>query len=165
MKSVHKSSSEISFLFLDSLLSICEKLIVSPRPPAFPYRLVYLGLGFLAVAAVVLGIAFGGGGEPIRLPSPIESLTPRPSDRVLSQAVLEVDLEPGYTARIFVDGFEIPATEIVFIEATGVHRWQPSVSSVIFDTWTPGNHTVRVSWDTLSGLPQPGEFIWTFRVQ
>lgn len=142
-----------------------RKFIASPKTPTFPYRLIYLGLGFLVLAAVVLGIAFGRGGDPTLLPPPIESLTPRPNDRALAQSVLEVDLAPGYTAQIFVDGFPIPESEIVFVEATGVHRWKPSVTSLIFDRWTPGDHTILVSWDTLAGLPQPGEFIWTFRVQ
>jgi hypothetical protein len=124
-----------------------------------------MALGLLVVAALVLGVVFGRGGEPTPLPAPIESLTPRPNDRALAQAVLEIDLEAGYIAQVFVDGFPVPENEVIFIEATGVHRWQPSPTSLIFDTWTPGDHNIRIVWDTIAGLPKPGEFTWTFRVQ
>lgn len=122
-------------------------------------------MGLLVVAALVLGIVFGRGGEPTLLPAPIESLTPHPNDRALAQAVLEIDLEAGYVAQIFVDGFPVPENEVIFIEATGVHRWRPSPTSLIFPTWTPGDHSIRIAWTTTAGLPQPGEFTWTFRVQ
>jgi hypothetical protein len=127
--------------------------------------LVYVGLGFIVIATVALAIAFGGGGEPTQLPRVIESVGPGPGDSALSQAILEVDLQPGFAAQIFIDGFPIPAAEVAFIEATGVHRWQPSPNSLVFDRWSPGEHIVRIVWDSLAGLPQPGEYTWTFRVQ
>ena len=130
-----------------------------------PYRLVYMGLGLVVVAAVALAIAFGGGGEPVDLPDVVESLGPGPGDSALAQTILEVDLQPGFVAQIFIDGFAIPPAEVAFVEATGVHRWQPEATSLIFDRWPPGEHEVRIVWDSLTGLPQPGEFTWTFRVQ
>lgn len=130
-----------------------------------PYRLVYVGLGLVVVAAVTLAIAFGGGGEPVDLPDIVESLGPGPGDSALAQAILEVDLQPGFVAQIFIDGFPIPPAEVAFVEATGVHRWQPAATSLIFDRWPPGEHEVRIVWDSLAGLPRPGEFTWTFRVQ
>jgi hypothetical protein len=129
------------------------------------YRLIYVGLGLLVVATVVLAIAFSGGGETTPLPPPIESLTPRPNDQVLAQAMLEVDLEAGYRASIYVDGFLLPENEVVFVEATGVHRWEPSVQSVVITEWVSGTHEIRIVWDSLGGLPSPGEFSWTFRIQ
>jgi hypothetical protein len=127
--------------------------------------LLYVGLGLVVVAAVTLAIAFSGGGKPVVLPEVIESLGPRPGDSALAQTALEVDLQPGFMAQIFIDGFPVPDSEVAYIEATGVHRWQPAPNSLVFDRWSPGEHVVRIRWDTLSGLPQPGEFSWTFRVQ
>jgi len=117
------------------------------------------------VAAVALAVAFGGGGRPVELPDVIESLSPMPGESALSQAALEVDLQSGFLAQIFIDGFPIPGSEVAFIEATGVHRWQPAPNSLVFDRWSPGEHVVRIVWDRLAGLPEPGEFSWTFRVQ
>lgn len=145
---------------------LSPELDVDTQPaPRLPYRLVYLGLGLIVVATLALAIAFGGSGDPTPLPPPIESLTPHPNDAVLSQAILEIDLEAGYRAEIFVDGFAIPPNEVTFVEATGVHRWQPRPNSLVMQTWLPGEHEVVIVWDSLSGLPSPGQFTWIFRVQ
>lgn len=139
--------------------------MANPSTGSIPYRLVYVGLGLIVVASVALAVAFGGGGEPVTLPAVVESLGPGPGDSALAQAIIEVDLQPGFLAQIFIDGFPIPPGEVTFVEATGVHRWQPAPTSLVFDRWSPGEHEVRIVWDSLAGLPQPGEFTWTFRVQ
>jgi hypothetical protein len=59
----------------------------------------------------------------------------------------------------------LPENEVAFVDATGVHRWQPALQSVVVQQWSSGTHEVRIVWDSLSGLPSPGEFIWSFRVQ
>ena len=132
---------------------------------AVPYRLIYIGLGALALAVVALALAFGGGGDVIELPETVESVYPLPGDAVLLQAFVEVDMAVGYIVDIYVDGFLVPANEVNVVEATGVFRWAPSPASLYMDAWTPGEHTVRIVWDTVVGLPDRGEFTWTFRVQ
>jgi hypothetical protein len=52
----------------------------------------------------------------------------------------------------------------VFVEGTGVYRWAPSPANPTITEWSPGQHTVRVVWDKVSGFPDPGEYEWTFRV-
>ncbi|MGH8874672.1 MAG: hypothetical protein ACRDVM_05395 [Acidimicrobiia bacterium] len=130
-----------------------------------PYRLVYAGLALALVAIIALGVAFGGNGEPAELPGPIEAISPLPGDSVLRQAVIEVDFPVGYRAELWVDGFRVPDSEITFVEATGVLRWGPSPTSTYLTEWTPGEHTALVRWDTITGLPDTGEFEWTFRVR
>lgn len=129
------------------------------------YRLVYLGLGALAVAVIALGIAFGRGGDPIELPAPVEAVFPRPGDAVIRQTAVEVDLEIGYEVELWIDGYRVPDGEITFVDATGVASWAPSPSSVYMDAWTPGTHEVRVVWTRITGVPEVGEFTWEFRVQ
>jgi hypothetical protein len=130
-----------------------------------PYRLVYAGLALMALATVALGVAFGGGSEPDPLPTQIEKISPGPGEAVPRQVSLEIDLASGYLATIYVDGFPIPPGEIMLIEATGVHRWQPSPDGVVFQEWIQGTHTIRIVWDTVAGLPDPGDYEWSFRVQ
>jgi hypothetical protein len=142
-----------------------ETGVATLAPSKVPYRLIYAGLGLVVIAAVALAIAFGGGGESTELPEVVEALVPGPGDAALAQAIVEVDLQPGFAAQIFIDGFPVPASEVAFVEATGLHRWQPTRGSLIFDRWSPGEHEVRIVWDRIAGLPQPGEFTWTFRVQ
>ncbi len=125
-------------------------------------RLIYLGLGLIAIAAIALGVVFGGGGDPVDLPGALRSVSPQPGDQVTRQAVVEVILEVGYAAEIHIDGFLV--SDVAFVEAIGVYRWAPSPTGITITEWTPGVHTVRVVWDTVTGLPDPGEFEWSFRV-
>jgi hypothetical protein len=129
------------------------------------YRLIYIGLGALAVAVVALTVAFAPNGTPTELPPPIEDVFPLPNNSVIRQTTVEVDLEVGYEATIWVDGFALPPNEIGYADATGVYRWTPALTSSVMSEWSPGNHTVRVDWLHTIGTPTTGTFEWTFRVQ
>jgi hypothetical protein len=129
------------------------------------YRMIYLGLAALAVAVVSLGIAFTPEGEVTEIPAPIESVVPAPNGSVIRQTTVEVDLEFGYEATIFVDGFALPENEVTFVEATGVYRWAPGPASTVTAEWEPGEHTVRVEWARVVDSPVTGTFEWSFRVQ
>lgn len=140
------------------------------RPPGFlpyhsdvPYRLVYVGLGLLALAMAILGVVFTREGRPVELPEPVEAVSPRPGATVIQQAVVEVDLQVGYRATIFVDG--VPVGDVTVVEATGVHSWEPHPNSSVLTEWTPGEHAIRVEWNRVSGAPDVGSFEWSFRVQ
>lgn len=126
------------------------------------YRLIYIGLALVGVAAIVLGIALSPEGETVELPGPIESISPQPGDLVPLQATVEIDLEVGYLADITIDGW--PVADATFVEATGVYRWTPTGSHPTIQEWTPGDHTVVIVWNTYTGLPDTGSFEWTFRV-
>lgn len=127
-----------------------------------PYRLIYIGLGLIAVAAIAFGIALSPEGDTVELPGPIEAVSPNPGDLVPPQAAVEIDLEVGYEAEITVDGW--PITDATFVQATGVYRWTPSPTHPTITEWTPGEHTVSIVWNTYTGLPDTGSFEWTFRV-
>lgn len=127
-----------------------------------PYRAIYIGLGLIGVAAIALGVLLSPEGEEVTLPGPIEAVSPEPGSRVPPQAVLEIDLEVGYEAEIVVDGW--PIRDATFVAATGVYRWSPGPSHPNFTEWTPGEHTVHITWNTYTGLPDTGSFEWCFRV-
>jgi hypothetical protein len=127
-----------------------------------PYRLIYIGLALVAVAAIAFGIALSPEGEGIELPGPVESITPVPGSQVPSQAGIEIDLEVGYEVDIVVDGW--PITDATFVEGTGVYRWSPHPNHPTITEWSPGEHTIRITWNTYTGLPDTGSFEWSFRV-
>ena len=56
------------------------------------------------------------------------------------------------------------AAEIEATPETGKYVWRPGDNTIIPE-WTVGIHTVWVRWDRISGLPDPGEWRWSFRVQ
>jgi len=127
------------------------------------YLAVFLLLGLAAVLVVVMGFVFGSpdtGREP--LPRTLEKISPQPGSQVPLQTPVEVDVPVGYRVDIYIDGFRVPDSEVRFVEGTGVHSWAPTRSSTIL--WTPGPHTVLVSWRKLSGLPDVGRYSWEFRV-
>ncbi|HWB88528.1 MAG TPA: hypothetical protein VG872_04895 [Acidimicrobiia bacterium] len=126
-----------------------------------PYRLIYLGLALVAVAAIVIGIAISPEGETVELPGPVEEVSPAPGHLAPSQAIVEIDLEHGYVVDIVIDGW--PVTDAVFVESTGVYRWSPSPSHPTINEWVPGEHTVSIVWNTATGLPDTGSFEWSFR--
>jgi len=127
-----------------------------------PYRLIYIGLGLVGLAAIALGVVFSTDGTATDLPDALESVSPEPGDLVPPQSGIEIDLQVGYAAEIVVDGW--PIADATFVEATGVYRWAPSPSSPTIQEWTPGKHTVSITWDTYTGLPSPGSYEWSFRV-
>jgi hypothetical protein len=43
-----------------------------------PYRLLYIGLALVAVAAIAFGIAFNRSGDAVVLPSQLEAISPQP---------------------------------------------------------------------------------------
>lgn len=127
------------------------------------YRLVYIGLGLLALAVVALGLVLTQEGTPVELPGPLEAVSPTPGETVIRQATVEVDLEIGYEADIYVDGMLVP--DASFVAATAVYSWAPHPNSAVLTQWTPGEHTIRVEWLRVSGSPEAGSFEWSFRVQ
>ena len=128
------------------------------------YRAVFVGLSLALVTVVALGIAFGSPDRPgPERPPQIEAVSPAPGETVVRQTRIEVDLLTGYTIDLFVDGFLIPIEELFFVEGTGVYSWQPGSDRVITGL-SPGHHEVLIRWRTLSGLPDEGEYSWTFRV-
>jgi len=126
------------------------------------YRLIYVGLGLLGVAAIALGVVLSPDGDVIELPAPLQSVSPRPGDLVPRQSAVEIDLEVGYEAQITIDDW--PITDATFVESTGVYLWAPSADHATITEWAPGEHTVIVVWNTYTGLPDTGSFEWTFRV-
>lgn len=115
------------------------------------------------LAVVVLVIVWGSPDRPgVARPSQIERVSPAPGETVVRQAALEVDVPGGYTVDIVVDGLPIPPDELFVVEGTGVHSWKPGPGKSLPE-WAPGWHDVVVRWRTPAGLPDVGEYRWTFR--
>ncbi len=134
---------------------------ISVQSPAVRYRLIYGGLGLALLAVVALAVAFGTPSTEGRgRPEVIEELSPLPGDLVPRQVEIMVNLPQGYDLDLWIDDFRIPAEEIRF-EQNGVYRWQPAPGRT-FTELSPGEHTVEIFWDTLSGLPDVGSYKWSF---
>lgn len=126
------------------------------------YKYIYMGLGLVGLAALIFGVVLAPEGDTVDLPDPIQAISPAPGSQVPVQTPIEIDLEVGYIAEIWVDGWAIGDAQ--FVEATGVYRWVPGPTSPSISEWTPGEHTVRIVYNTYTGLPDTGTFEWSFRV-
>ena len=128
------------------------------------YRLVYLGLTLAFVALVGATWALSTGGDSTELPTAVELVAPAADATVLRQTTVVIDMVPGYVIDLTIDGVFIPPSEIESTAALGRFEWAPGPGNA-FAEWAPGSHTVEVSWDTITGLPDVGSYSWGFRVQ
>jgi len=127
------------------------------------YRTIYVGLGLALIAVIAFGVAFGSPDRPgVGRPDQIEAISPEPGETVIRQTRIEVDVPAGYGIELYLDGLLIPEDELFFVEGTGVYSWQPGPDRILTEL-APGEHRVLVRWRTLSGLPDVGEYSWTFR--
>ena len=125
---------------------------------------IYLGLSLLLAAVVAGAIALSPSGDETSLPRPLTLVVPTPGTAAILQAPIRVETEVGYRIALTVDGQPVPQEELEFVEGVGRFEWDRD-SSAAFPPWTPGTHTVEVSWDTVAGLPDQGSFTWSFRIQ
>lgn len=128
------------------------------------FRLVVLGLGLLLIAVIAIAVGFSPSGSEVEIPDQIESLLPGPNQAFAPQVGLEIDMLAGYDIDLYVDGQLVFDGEIDRIEPTGQFFWTPQEGQVI-EVWSPGTHSVRITWDRTVGLPDPGSFEWSFRIQ
>jgi hypothetical protein len=117
--------------------------------------LASVGIG-VGLTLMIFGFNTGlTGRDASNLPDEIEAISPGDNERVLRQSQVIVDFVDGYTAKLFIDGIELPTTRLD--EITTGSQVQPGAQidlppTAIFD---PGNY--RISF-----LPQKGAPIETF---
>ncbi len=128
------------------------------------YRIVLSLLGLLLVAVIVLAVLLTPSGDAPRLPDAVDSFSPADGAIVLRQTQVVIDLQSGYAIDLVVNGVAIPDSELDVVVETGRFVWVPGPGKT-FEEWAPGFHTIEVSWDRTSGLPDPGSLRWSFRAQ
>jgi hypothetical protein len=127
------------------------------------YRVILLLLAVAFIVVVVAAVMFAPSGTGGALPSTVQRLAPEDGAIVLRQARVVLHLDPGYRATFVIDGVPIPDDQVIFTAETGLHVFTPGPGLEV-EEWSPGFHVVDVSWDRLSGLPDPGSMRWSFRV-
>ncbi len=128
------------------------------------YRLVFLALGLALIGVIVFAVIFGPDASDPGLPAAIERVAPEDGATVLRQTDLVIDMAVGYEIELFIDGRQIPETEIDTVEATGVRTWVTGPGKT-FDEWTPGLLAILVRYDRVAGGVDIGELRWVFRAQ
>jgi hypothetical protein len=101
--------------------------------------------------------------ETIELPNVIEGISPLPNYQVPQQTSLEINLPVDYAIVLIVNNYIIPSSEILNVEATGVFVWKPGPNKT-FESWSPGEQNIQITWSKVVGLPDVGEFSWKFYI-
>jgi len=147
----------------------------------------------LAIACGMVLVIFGvttalTGNDGIDRPDAIESLQPvENAVQVLQQERVVVDLQPGYEARLVIDGIELPTTVIgqsdvdpsdqaepgqqvdlpttaVFDPGNAIISFQP-VEGALIESFSEGLHEARVIyWRVEDGPEQALSYRWEFNV-
>ena len=128
------------------------------------YRVILLLLGLALIAVVVGAVLFAPSGDNTGYPPALERVEPIDGSLMFGQPRVVVDLEGGYRAQLTIDDVSVPEDQVIWTEATGLHVFEPGPGKVI-EAWSPGFHVVSAQWDRVRGLPDPGMFTWSFRVQ
>ncbi len=160
-----------------------------------PTRRIDRGLliSSLVIAVGLILVVFGlttaiTGDDGIDRPDAIESVQPvENAVQVLQQERVVVDLQPGYEARLVIDGIELPTTVIgqsdvdpfdqalpgqqvdlpttaVFDPGNAVISFQP-VDGAPIESFTEGVHEARVIfWRIEDGPEQALSYRWEFNV-
>ena len=128
------------------------------------YRVTYSLLSLTLVAIVAGAVFLIPAGDPEKLPSAVETYSPRDGDLVANPIKVVIDLQANYRAQFVVDGISIPQAQMDSIVETGRHQFSPGEGKVI-ERWAPGNHTVIASWIGGPGEVDVGTLVWTFTVR
>lgn len=127
------------------------------------YRVVYTLLGLALALIIGVSILFIPSGDPETLPSAVESYAPRQGDIVANPVKVLVDLKANYVATFVIDGTTVPEDDVDAIPETGRYQFIPGPGKVI-EKWSPGEHTVVVTWVGGPGSVDTGTLLWTFTV-
>ena len=143
----------------------------------------------IAVGLVLIGRGLAvslTGDDRAKLPVEIESVEPYPEAvQVLSQSRVFVDLEPGYTGVLVVDGVELPTIDIddvdeqfeadpgqqIDLPATTIFEpgnftltFVPSEDALVHKFETGPHQAQVIYWKITEGRQYPLSYTWTFNV-
>ena len=114
--------------------------------PKLDKQLLFASVGIgIGLTLMILGFNTGlTGRDASNLPDEIEAISPGDNERVLRQSQVIVDFVDGYTAKLFIDGIELPTTRLD--EVTASANIEPGAQidlppTAIFD---PEHHTTDV---------------------
>lgn len=92
----------------------------------------------------------------------IEQLIPAPATQILSQTEVGVDLAPGYTAELSLNGFPIADDEVKRVPATNSVLFLPGPGKSV-EEFTPGQNFITVRyWKPADGEASANTATWTF---
>jgi hypothetical protein len=139
-----------------------------------------LALGLALVVGGFLAARSGEDSAGVDNPA-IEQLYPADGALVLRQSEVGIDLAPGYTGELAIDGQALPTQRLeslsgpvpVTVEPILVTRYDPGSNTLLYlpqegapiEEFDAGQHTVTATyWREVDGPEAAKQYSWTFRV-
>jgi hypothetical protein len=169
----------------DAQDAVDEPVRAKPRKRIDKWTLV-LSL-VIAVGLVLIGRGLAvslTGDDRAKLPDTIESVEPYPEAvQVLSQSRVFVDLDPGYTGVLVIDGVELPTINIddvaeqfeaepgeqidlpastIFEPGNFTLTFAPSEDALVHKFETGLHRAQVIYWKVIEGRQRPLSYSWTF---
>jgi hypothetical protein len=141
-------------------------------------------LAVVAVASIVLGLTLARTGDDAapKITDPaVTAVFPRQNDLVLAQSTIGIDLAAGYRGVLFVDGEELPTSDLTPADpAVGSQPaitrdavFDPAQNTVVFtpregatiERFEAGEHNVTaVFWRMDESRARARSYTWRFKV-
>jgi hypothetical protein len=128
------------------------------------YRVTFALLALALIAVIGGSILLIPAGDPEQLPSAVERYSPNNGDIAINPVGVMIDLKPNYAAEFIIDGTPIPPDDLNAIPETGRYEFIPGPGKTIV-RWSPGSHTVVVSWLGGANNIDGGTLVWKFQTQ
>jgi hypothetical protein len=148
----------------------------SPRPPTKvpgvwsqmpgPVRALMLGLLVVAIIGVAVLSRTSLAGNSDLDHGTVQLLIPSDGSNILQQDEVGIDLTPGYSARLAVNGTSIPANQVRTVNYSNQvqYTFEPGTGKV-FTRWPAGQSCVVATyWLTKQGSSHSSEQHWCFSV-
>jgi len=132
-------------------------------PSAKTRRLIVismLAVGLAAVAAAVLVYRDSPGASA--LPAAIQAVEPEPFSNVLLQNDVSVDLGPGYTGTLEINGIPIPEEQLDVFVGLNKISYEPRDGKIIDDLRADRNCVTVNYWLQEQGEASKQNFTWCF---
>jgi hypothetical protein len=150
-----------------------------------PHRRLVLASAVIGCGMLLIVLGFNSsvtGRKALALPATIENIDPvRGAVGVPAQTEVLVDMLPGYTGELTIDGVKLPTTNIrdipsapgrqvtlpattIYDDARATLTFIPTADAAI-TSFAQGAHTVKVTyWKTVEGRSKARSYSWTFSV-
>lgn len=140
------------------------------RRPIYPIQFKIAAVVILAVVAVLSVIAYqmlaeesednAGGGNDF-----VEAFLPPDGSQALQQETVGIDLAPGWQAKLFVLGEEVPEDQLRVVQSLNRLEFSPGEGKLV-EAWSPGQNCLAATvWESAAGIESSSRNVsWCFEV-
>jgi hypothetical protein len=131
-------------------------------------RVLTFVIAVLAIGAIVYAAQLAQTGddvdEPVLSGADVEALIPPRNSEILAQEPLGIDLAPGYTGVLIVNGIEIPEDQLIRRNGLDEILYRPSGDDAAVEYVAGENCVVALVWPVEESRLEARTVSWCFNV-